>query len=900
MNRLTALLLSGLGIVLVLCGCRTSSSKTTQEVTLENPVVSQGAMNEDDSQVGITLFMAAVEGLEGKVEDTQPAPRGLDLVEERPQLLLPDAGKVVALPRLNPTELRELLQGIILQLQASHGYQTVGSEHSHGLPEPPEGLSEASLLTRRTETGTAYLRLGAHAYLSRSPDLYVYGTEVLPDSETPKVNPDLSLVETLLEQEIEKLKIREKTFHAAELDLHIIQLSFIDTDGALAGLKGMGVHTVADMGQVTFPLSFNQLPTVAKMPFPQEADTGLVGDKLADKGAFSLSVVPTTASTLPSNKNTSPDSRIMVYYHPAYPEHLSRVKELVSTYIDRPAKQIYVEGMVLEISEDGLKELGIQWEFDQDNVTGTLGSVSAGSGLPTGLITASKNYDFDSNWLARLRALVEEGKAEVLSRPGVLTLDNRQATIRVGTDIPIATSQEGLSGGNKISFQFQYLPTGILLNIRPRVSESGEEVSMLVDVVVSSRIAGEDLEQRDRDGLLLARAPTVATRRVQTYARINDRTPFIIGGLVSKNTQVFQDKVPFLGDIPGLGKLFRSEEQLTQKREVIIVLTPYVLAESRLLQQEPNLPKDEEMFDDFGNVLFRDTYRIHAEDVFDLNFLLENRRLTFYRSLAAQAIKEDHRLEEKEPFSFFANGRFPGETPLVIRMIYDVVKRLSSEALPPERRIDQVILEENLILLQHQDQEGGYNVRFLDGLLKDMGGSEKAEDFFEDHPGKAIAITFFYDRESFEPGHLSSEPVPEVKVVDCPGRDTWMSLLRSLNEITPGGRKRYSILLQSPEDIVRLRRAVLLKRIISLNGGVKQMNLRTFTVGKKLLIPEIKPNQSHVIDADVAQIFFYTEHYYAISFAELEKGLEELDQALRQPAYRSLFDRVQPPASMQN
>ena len=108
--------------------------------------------------------------------------------------------------------------------------------------------------------------------------------------------------------------------------------------------------------------------------------------------------------------------------------------------------------------------------------------------------------EFEWNWEATIRALIRTGKAEILSRPSVLTLDNRQSTIRVGQDIPIASSLEGLgSDSTKVSFQFDYLPTGILLNIRPRINESGAEVSMLIDTIVSAKVPGEDLEMKSAE-----------------------------------------------------------------------------------------------------------------------------------------------------------------------------------------------------------------------------------------------------------------------------------------------------------------------------------------------------------------------------------------------------------------
>jgi general secretion pathway protein D len=390
-----------------------------------------------------------------------------------------------------------------------------------------------------------------------------------------------------------------------------------------------------------------------------------------------------------------------------------------------------------------------------------------------------------------------------------------------------------------------------------------------VDTIVSAVVPGADLEMRSTEGQLLASAPTVSTRRVQTYSRIRNNTPFIIGGLVSREHTTARDKIPLLGDLPLLGALFRAERTDTLKREVIIVLTPYVLPEDHIIQR--SLPKDEDAFDSFGHELFRDSYRIRGEDVFDLGFLYENERLTTYRDLAREAIGRNFRLAEQEPFRSFVGHSIPGEDILVTRMIYEVVKRLD---------IAEEIAVRRVIFFEGQ-QVGGYDVRFIERTLAQLGGGLEYSSFFRSQSGKALAMTYHYDRTSMDAERLASEPVPELSVIDCPDRETWGRLLWELNQPAEDGRQRYTILIQEEGDLTRLRRALALKRIVTLNGGDEQLLLRNFSVGKVLLMPALKEGQVHVIDADVARYFFHTEHYYAATIKEIEDRLTELDAALR-------------------
>src|SRR5690606_4139002 len=109
-------------------------------------------------------------------------------------------------------------------------------------------------------------------------------------------------------------------------------------------------------------LGFAQLPMVAAMPAPGHDEIELIGDGAIARGTFGVSVA-TNAGKLNPSVNTTPTSQLIVLYHPAHPEQLSMVRSLLEEYIDRPARQILVEGMVLEISEDGLEELGVEWEF---------------------------------------------------------------------------------------------------------------------------------------------------------------------------------------------------------------------------------------------------------------------------------------------------------------------------------------------------------------------------------------------------------------------------------------------------------------------------------------------------------------------------------------------------------
>ena len=185
------------------------------------------------------------------------------------------------------------------------------------------------------------------------------------------------------------------------------------------------------------------------------------------------------------------------------------------------------------------------------------------------------------------------------------------------------------------------------------------------------------------------------------------------------------------------------------------------------------MPKDDDLFDQFGHRLFRDAYRIRAEDTFDLRYLTENKGLKKLQNTVNRVVTDHPQLSTEYSYAKFANDAVPGEEALVRRQIYEVLKR---------QKASEVLDEEKLIFFtRDESKKSGFQVRFLADYL------EKHAPFVLDKKlsGKAFALCFRMRRESLAIDQLLEEPVPEIKIVDCPDEQTWRSLLLESNRRTP-------------------------------------------------------------------------------------------------------------------
>lgn len=246
------------------------------------------------------------------------------------------------------------------------------------------------------------------------------------------------------------------------------------------------------------------------------------------------------------------------------PEMIERISSDISR-IDTPIRQVMLEVLIIELTDDARKALGTEWQWkatkSETASTGELGLIV--SALRS---VSSVAYDYAAgvaSFLLSLKPMVEEGKAKIHANPRIVAMDGHQANIFLGQEQSYIVETES-SGGN-LTRQRVIIKSGVTLNFLAQISPHGD-ITVKVEPEVS-QITGFN-----QDGY-----PIVSSRRANTTVRVRDQETFVLGGLVNEFESSSVGKVPLLGDIPLIGKLFRTERNERSETEVIIMVTPHII-----------------------------------------------------------------------------------------------------------------------------------------------------------------------------------------------------------------------------------------------------------------------------------------------------------------------------------
>lgn len=248
----------------------------------------------------------------------------------------------------------------------------------------------------------------------------------------------------------------------------------------------------------------------------------------------------------------------------------SKVLEAIRA-IDQPSPQVAIEAVVFELTEDGSKQLGLDWQFDKRHV-------AVGGHNLIGTFTYDAESDVGTFVDLTLRAIVESRKGQVLANPRILVMHNTEAEIFVGQEKYFTL----LSGqASNPYYTLQSIKAGVTLRVLPRIGKGGRitlELEPEVSDVVADANRGGGL---DAVGSTVAALPVVTRRHAKTVVSVDDGQTVLIGGLLMEQHRSVIDKVPVAGDVPGLGAAFRNVRDQKQRQEVVILITAHVVESQR-------------------------------------------------------------------------------------------------------------------------------------------------------------------------------------------------------------------------------------------------------------------------------------------------------------------------------
>jgi len=275
--------------------------------------------------------------------------------------------------------------------------------------------------------------------------------------------------------------------------------------------------------------------------------------------------------------NESTNSLIVV----ASPQDYATVASIVEK-LDIIRDQVLVEMMILEITEESLQQIGIDWSTLDEAVTDSVrGFASTNFGPRVNFLNGDLEGLAVGAWQANnsgvsigaiLHALKRESAVNILSTPLLLTQNHRRANIVVGENRPFVMSSRITETTDLLTptviKDYEYKDVGITLEVTPHIGQGG-----LIRLEVNSEFTKliEDVTAGSSE------TPTTAKRNAQTVITMASGTTAVIGGLMRDDTTLVESKIPLFGDLPVVGALFRTQGESVQKTNLLIFITPHVM-----------------------------------------------------------------------------------------------------------------------------------------------------------------------------------------------------------------------------------------------------------------------------------------------------------------------------------
>jgi general secretion pathway protein D len=248
-------------------------------------------------------------------------------------------------------------------------------------------------------------------------------------------------------------------------------------------------------------------------------------------------------------------------------EEYARFRTLIAQ-MDRAPLEVMIEATVAEVTLRESENLGLLFNYDDGVARAANRTVvrSDDAGLFVSLLRDRGSFN------ARLNALADTNRVQILSSPRLVTSSGKSAAINVGTQVPIITQQETapnttVGGTSSLLQAIQYRDTGVSLNVEPVINSSRR-----VELTIS-----QEVSDAQANNISTVQSPIILTRSLQTTLSLDDGETVLLGGLISENYSRGNSGVPYLKDIPVLGNLFKSQSRSVDRTELIVLLTPYII-----------------------------------------------------------------------------------------------------------------------------------------------------------------------------------------------------------------------------------------------------------------------------------------------------------------------------------
>ncbi|WP_108326440.1 MULTISPECIES: type II secretion system secretin GspD [unclassified Limnohabitans] len=322
-----------------------------------------------------------------------------------------------------------------------------------------------------------------------------------------------------------------------------------------------------------------------------------MGTSGSANASMAVQATPNTAGVPGSSTNSQPSTGGQIQADPATnaliitaPEPQYRQLRSVIDMLDQRRAQVFVESLIAEVSADKAAEFGVQWMSGTGTGSNTVGVMGTnfsvgGTNLLTlaanaaqGTYAASPGFNIAAgqqrNGVLALGALARflqtNGDANILSTPNLLTLDNEEAKIVIGQNVPFVTGQytaNNSASGAVNPFQtIERKDVGLTLRVKPQISESGT-----VKMQIFQEVSSIDSKSSSTSGLITNK------RSIESSVLVEDGSIVVLGGLLQDDTSSSQEKVPGFGDIPILGNLFKAETRSRKKTNLMVFLRPVVV-----------------------------------------------------------------------------------------------------------------------------------------------------------------------------------------------------------------------------------------------------------------------------------------------------------------------------------